>query len=64
LKVYITVHPDEPNAYDSMGDLLLKMGKEAEAKEMFLKAYDMSRELNTGVENFFDTSKEKADKLN
>ena len=64
LKVYITVHPDEPNAYDSMGDLLLKMGKEAEAKEMFLKAYDMSRELTTGVENFFDTSKEKADKLN
>ena len=40
------------------------MGKEAEAKEMFLKAYDMSRELTTGVENFFDTSKEKADKLN
>ena len=64
LKVYITVHPNEPNAYDSMGDLLLKMGKEAEAKEMFLKAYDMSRELTTGVENFFDTSKEKADKLN
>jgi hypothetical protein len=23
LNVYLTVHPDEPNAYDSMGDLLL-----------------------------------------
>ncbi len=63
LKVYMTVHPDEPNAYDSMGDILLASGDSIEAKKMFLKAYKMSRELKTGPEEFFNTSKIKADKI-
>ena len=64
LNVYLTVHPDEPNAYDSMGDLLLQMGDSLNAKEMFLKAYDMSRTLSSGPEEFFNTSKDKAEALN
>ena len=64
LNVYLTVHPDEPNAYDSMGDLLLQMGDTLNAKEMFLKAYDMSRTLSSGPEEFFNTSKDKAEALN
>jgi len=64
LDVYMTAHPDEPNAYDSMGDLLLKKGEKLKAKEMFLKAYEMSRELTTGPEDFFKTSKEKAEAIN
>ena len=64
LNVYLTVHPDEPNAYDSMGDLLLQMGDTLNAKEMFFKAYDMSRTLSSGPEEFFNTSKDKAEALN
>ena len=63
LNVYITVHPDEPNAYDSMGDILLASGDSLQAKEMFLKAYEMSRELTTGEEKFFNNSKDKAEKI-
>jgi hypothetical protein len=47
-----------------MGDILLAMGDTLQAKEMFLKAYDMSRDLTTGAEDFFNTSKEKAVSLN
>tara|TARA_B100001996_G_scaffold349684_1_gene308568 strand:- start:40 stop:1143 length:1104 start_codon:yes stop_codon:yes gene_type:complete len=64
LNVYMTVHPDEPNAYDSMGDILLASGDTLKAKEMFIKAYEMSRNLKTGPEEFFTTSKKKADNLN
>jgi tetratricopeptide (TPR) repeat protein len=63
LKVYMTVHPDEPNAYDSMGDLMLAKGDTAKAIDMFMKSYDLSRNLITGEEEFFNVSKEKADKL-
>ena len=63
LKVYITVHPEEPNAYDSMGDILLASGDTLQAKEMYLKAYELSRNLTTGPEDFFSTSKKKADAL-
>tara|TARA_B100000768_G_C11239957_1_gene359031 strand:+ start:162 stop:1310 length:1149 start_codon:yes stop_codon:yes gene_type:complete len=63
LNVYITVHPEEPNAYDSMGDILLASGDSLQAKEMFLKAYEMSRELTTGEEKFFNNSKDKAEKI-
>ena len=35
------VHPDEPNAYDSMGDLLVEMGDTEGAKEMYNKAAEM-----------------------
>jgi tetratricopeptide (TPR) repeat protein len=54
--IYITVHPDEPNAYDSMGDCFLAKGDSSKAKEMFLKAFEMN--------DSFTASKEKADKLN
>jgi len=64
LNVYLTVHPDEPNAYDSMGDLLLQMGDTLNAKEMFSKAYEISRTLASGPEEFFNTSKDKAEALN
>ena len=64
LNVYITVHPEEPNAYDSMGDILLATGDSIQAKEMFLKAYELSRNLKTGPEDFFETSKEKAEAIN
>ena len=64
LNVYITVHPEEPNAYDSMGDILLASGDSVQAKEMFLKAYELSRNLKTGPEDFFKTSKEKAEAIN
>ena len=64
LDVYITVHPDEPNAYDSMGDILLASGDTLQAKQMFEKAYQMSRDLTTGPEDFFNTSKKKAEALN
>ena len=64
LNVYLTVHPDEPNAYDSMGDLLLQMGDTVNAKEMFFKAYEISRTLASGPEDFFNTSKYKAEALN
>ncbi len=63
LQVYITAHPEEPNAYDSMGDILLASGDTLQAKEMYLKAYEMSRNLTTGPEDFFSTSKKKADAL-
>ena len=63
LKVYLTVHPDEPNAYDSMGDLMLAKGDTAKAIDMFMKSYDLSRNLITGEEEFFNVSEEKADKL-
>ena len=64
LQIYITAHPDEPNGYDSMGDILLASGDSVQAKEMYLKAYEMSRDLTTGPEDFFNTSKQKADALN
>ncbi|MDG2138818.1 MAG: hypothetical protein P8J77_01270, partial [Flavobacteriales bacterium] len=64
LDVYITAHPDEPNAYDSMGDILLASGDTLQAKQMFEKAYQMSRDLTTGPEDFFNTSKKKAEALN
>jgi len=64
LNVYMRVHPDEPNVYDSMGDLMLAKGDSTKAREMYLKAYKVSRELETGPEAFFDIAKEKADKLN
>jgi len=64
LDVYITVHPDEPNAYDSMGDILLASGDTLQAKQMFEKAYQMSRDLTTGPEDFFNASKKKAEALN
>jgi tetratricopeptide (TPR) repeat protein len=64
LDVYMTVHPDEPNAYDSMGDLLLASGDTLQAKQMFEKAYQMSRDLTTGPEDFFNASKKKAEALN
>ncbi|MGY8931546.1 MAG: tetratricopeptide repeat protein [Flavobacteriales bacterium] len=64
LNVYLTVHPDEPNAYDSMGDLLLQMGDTVNAKEMFFKAYEISRTLASGPEDFFNTSNYKAEALN
>ena len=50
-------------AYDSMGDILLAYGDTLQAKEMYLKAYEMSRNLTTGPEDFFSTSKKKADAL-
>ena len=61
INIYMTAHPDEPNAYDSMGDILLASGDTLQAKEMFLKAYDLSRNLTTGPEDFFKRSKEKAE---
>ena len=61
INIYITAHPDEPNAYDSMGDMLLASGDTIQAKEMFLKAYEISRNLTTGPEDFFKRSKEKAE---
>ena len=63
LQVYLTVHPEEPNAYDSMGDILLASGDTLQAKEMYLKAYEMSRNLTTGPEDFFSSSKKKAEEL-
>ena len=63
LNIYLTVHPDEPNAYDSMGDLLLQMGDTLNAKEMFFKAYEVSRTLASGPEDFFNTSKDKGEAL-
>jgi len=63
IQIYMTAHPDEPNAYDSMGDILLASGDTSQAKEMFLKAYEISRDLSSGPEDFFKTSKEKADAL-
>ena len=64
LNVYITIHPEEPNAYDSMGDILLASGDRIQAKEMFLKAYELSRNLKTGPEDFFERSKKKAEAIN
>jgi len=61
INIYITAHPEEPNAYDSMGDILLASGDTLQAKEMFLKAYEMSRNLTTGPDDFFKRSKEKAE---
>ena len=61
INIYMTAHPDEPNAYDSMGDILLASGDTLQAKEMFSKAYEMSRNLTTGPEDFFKRSKEKAE---
>ena len=63
INIYMTAHPDEPNAYDSMGDILLASGDTLKAQEMFLKAYEMSRNLTTGPEDFFNTSKQKAEAL-
>ena len=64
IKINMTIHPDEPNVYDSMGDILLASGDTLEAKKMFLTAYELSRDLTTGPEEFFNVSKEKADALN
>ena len=64
ININMTIHPDEPNVYDTMGDILLASGDTLEAKEMFLAAYELSRNLITGAEEFFNVSKEKADALN
>ena len=64
ININMTIHPDEPNVYDSMGDILLASGDTLKAKEMFLTAYKLSRNLKTGVEEFFNVSKEKAEALN
>ena len=61
INIYMSAHPDEPNAYDSMGDILLASGDTLQAREMFSKAYEMSRNLTTGPEDFFKRSKEKAE---
>ena len=55
LKLYMTAH-DEPNAYDSMGDLLVKKGDLDGAKEMYMKAAGMHPD-------FAEVSKEKAEAL-
>ena len=64
ININMTIHPDEPNVYDSMGDILLASGDTLKAKEMFLTAYELSRNLKTGAEEFFNVSKEKAEALN
>ena len=64
ININMTIHPDEPNVYDSMGDILLASGDTLEAKQMFLTAYELSRNLTTGAEEFFNVSKEKADAIN
>ena len=46
-----------------MGDILLAYGDTLQAKEIYLKAYEMSRNLTTGPEDFFSPSKKKADAL-
>ena len=56
LHVYMRVHPDEPNAYDSMGDLLVEMGDTEGAKEMYNKAAEMHPD-------FAEVSAAKAAKL-
>ena len=63
LNMYMTVHPKEPNAYDSMGDMMLAKGDTTKAIEMFEKAYELSRSLKSGDEEFFDISKDKANRL-
>ena len=63
LNMYMTVHPKEPNAYDSMGDMMLAKGDTTKAIEMFEKAYELSRSLKSGDEDFFDISKDKASRL-
>ena len=35
ININMTIHPDEPNVYDSMGDILLASGDTLKAKEMF-----------------------------
>lgn len=47
--------PKVANAHDSYGDYLLKLGNKKEAKNSFLKAYE--------IDNSFIRSKEKADKI-
>ena len=47
--------PKVANAHDSYGDYLLKLGNKKEAKNSFLKAYE--------IDNSFIVSKEKADKI-
>jgi len=56
LNVYMRIHPEEPNAYDSMGDLLAKQGDVEGAKKMYLKASSMHPD-------FAEVSKRKADEL-
>lgn len=56
LNVYLRVHPDEANAYDSMGDLLVEKGDIEGAKNMYLKASEMHPD-------FAEVSKQKADEL-
>jgi hypothetical protein len=40
------------------------MGDTLNAKEMFSKAYEISRALASGPEEFFNNSKDKAEALN
>jgi tetratricopeptide (TPR) repeat protein len=47
--------PKVANAHDSYGDYLLKLGNKKEAKNSFLKAYE--------IDNSFISSKEKADEI-
>ena len=59
IQIYMTAHPDEPNAYDSMGDILLASGDTSQAKDMFLKAYELSRDLSSGPEDFLKHLRKK-----
>ena len=54
-EIYLRVHPEVANAYDSYGDYYLKAGDKVKAKAMFLKAYS--------IDNTFTASKEKSEKL-
>lgn len=46
-KLYVYLYPDSSNAYDSYGEVLLKMGNKAEARKM----YEKSVKLNPDNEN-------------
>ena len=55
LKLYMVAH-DEPNAYDSMGDLLVKKGNTEGARKMYVEAANMHPD-------FAEVSTEKAEAL-
>ncbi len=46
-----------------MGETVLAIGDNTKAIEMFEKAYELSRSLKSGDEEFFDISKDKANRL-
>ncbi|MDG1900884.1 MAG: hypothetical protein P8I80_01515 [Bacteroidales bacterium] len=43
--IYLAFHSDEPNAYDSMGDYLAKLGDKDSAKNMYLMAAKMDSDF-------------------